>query len=89
MLTPPHTAPPTPAQPNAQGQSLHLLRSMNHMNAVPTIMPQVTTVKNQSPIMSPTGTSVTDESCVTTPENSCPYFEKPNHNNVYLYTHSY
>ncbi|CAB4416036.1 unnamed protein product [Rhizophagus irregularis] len=85
ILTPPRTAPPTPAQHNTQGQSLHLLRSMT---AVPTIVPQVTTIKNQSPTMSPTGTSVTDESCVTTPENSSspPYFEKPN---VYLYTHSY
>ncbi|POG81645.1 Homeodomain-like protein [Rhizophagus irregularis DAOM 181602=DAOM 197198] len=88
ILTPPRTAPPTPAQHNTQGQSLHLLRSMNHITAVPTIVPQVTTIKNQSPTMSPTGTSVTDESCVTTPENSSspPYFEKPN---VYLYTHSY
>ncbi|GES75271.1 homeodomain-like protein [Rhizophagus clarus] len=93
ILTPPHTTPSTPAQPiinNAQGQDLQgLLRSMNHMTPV---VPQVTAVKNQSPIMSPTGTSATEESCVTTPENlssSSPYFEKPNQNNVYLFTHSY
>jgi len=84
------SAPTTPAQPvvdNAQGQNLDLL--MNHMTAVPTIVPHVKTLKNQSPIMSPTGTSATEESCVTTPENlssSSPYFDKPN---VYLYANSY
>jgi len=85
ILTPPHSTPVQPVMNNAQSQGLQdLLISVNHM---PTIMPQVTTAKNQSPIMSPTGTSVTEESCVTTPENSSPYFEKPN--NVYLYTQSY
>ncbi|RIA81402.1 Homeodomain-like protein [Glomus cerebriforme] len=85
ILTPPRTTPSTPSN-HARGiQGQGMLRSMNHMNAGPSAVPQATITKNQSPIMS-SETRVTEGSCIVSPENlsSSPSFDK---SRVYLFNY--